>query len=84
MGMILEFPQFAYDILSMVLDQKEKAKDHKGGRAIEREEREGTTLTEMGPPAPRRDQEAAAKGQGPHQLCSRRSYLGPGLESTMA
>jgi hypothetical protein len=52
MGMILEFPQFAYDILSMVLDQKEKAKDHKGGRAIEREEREGTTLTEMGPPAP--------------------------------
>ena len=28
--MILEFPQFAYDILSMVLDQKEKSVKEKG------------------------------------------------------
>jgi hypothetical protein len=26
-SMVLEFPQFAYDILSIVLDQKEKGKD---------------------------------------------------------
>lgn len=28
--MVLEFPQFAYDILSMVLDQKEKGGKDKG------------------------------------------------------
>lgn len=48
MTMILEFPQFAYDILSMVLDQKEKVRDRPGRG--EREEREGTALTEMAPP----------------------------------
>lgn len=47
-GMILEFPQFAYDILSMVLDQKEKGKER--GYRGDREEREGTQLTDMAPP----------------------------------
>lgn len=46
--MILEFPQFAYDILSMVLDQKEKGRE-RAGRG-ERDEREGTG-TEMAPPS---------------------------------
>jgi len=39
--MILEFPQFAYDMLSIVLDQKEKKNVH-------RDEREGTEI--MAPP----------------------------------
>ena len=30
-GMVLAFPQFAYDILSIVLDQKEKVKDRGKG-----------------------------------------------------
>ena len=40
--MVLEFPQFAYDILSMVLDQKEKGGKDKGkddegdGKGLER------------------------------------------------
>ncbi|PUU73268.1 hypothetical protein B9Z19DRAFT_1104000 [Tuber borchii] len=42
-GMILEFPQFAYDMLSIVLDQKEKK-----NKDVHREEREGTEI--MAPP----------------------------------
>lgn len=49
MAMILEFPQFAYDILSMVLDQKEKVRERPS--RTEREEREGTALTDMAPPS---------------------------------
>lgn len=49
MTMILEFPQFAYDILSMVLDQKEKVRERPG--RPEREEREGTVTTDMAPPS---------------------------------
>ena len=30
--MVLDFPQFAYDILSIVLDQKEKSRDRSGDR----------------------------------------------------
>lgn len=47
MSMILEFPQFAYDILSMVLDQKEKGRERPGRG--DREERE-LTGTDMPPP----------------------------------
>lgn len=49
MAMILEFPQFAYDILSMVLDQKEKIRERP--TRSEREDREGTSLTDMAPPS---------------------------------
>lgn len=48
MSMILEFPQFAYDILSMVLDQKEKIRERPA--RPDREDREGTALTDMAPP----------------------------------
>jgi len=41
--MILEFPQFAYDMLSIVLDQKEKK-----NKDVHRDEREGTEI--MAPP----------------------------------
>ncbi|KAL7268421.1 hypothetical protein RUND412_008956 [Rhizina undulata] len=41
-GMVLEFPQFAYDILSMVLDQKEKGKERE--RVHAREDRDTTEL----------------------------------------
>jgi len=40
--MVLEFPQFAYDILSMVLDQKEKGNKDKG--KDDREEGESKSL----------------------------------------
>ena len=33
--MILEFPQFAYDILQIVLDQKEKGRDKESRRGIQ-------------------------------------------------
>lgn len=53
--MILEFPQFAYDMLSIVLDHKEKGKT----REPRQEDREGTEL--MAPPSTAEKQRGSAR-----------------------
>lgn len=51
--MILEFPQFAYDILSMVLDQKEKSSRDKGKEDKEEGDGKGTERVKSGRKRPR-------------------------------
>lgn len=51
--MVLEFPQFAYDILSMVLDQKEKGSKDKGKEDREDGESRGLERSKSGRKRPR-------------------------------
>jgi len=51
--MVLEFPQFAYDILSMVLDQKEKGSKDKGKDDREEGEPKGLERNKSGRKRPR-------------------------------
>lgn len=51
--MILEFPQFAYDILSMVLDQKEKGVKEKGKEDRDEGDGKGSERIKSGRKRPR-------------------------------
>lgn len=51
--MVLEFPQFAYDILSMVLDQKEKISKDKGKDDKDDGDAKGLERTKSGRKRPR-------------------------------